>query len=488
MLPPLIPNHPTPATPALIGFDRLAARDVLRLIEVLLFLIGLTYFTGALSVGPDVPASALSRATLLPRNVGSLVGYGVWIGSTLLILGHWRSALQRVTQTGLLCGFMALVLLSGLWSVQPDFVNLMNREVWQMLSFALFASLRFSLVQQLRLITCTLGIGAIVSALLAIGMPSIGQHRIDHIGAWKGLYDYKNTLGSMMIMGLLAFYLTSARSAGQRLYRNAGLGICAVIILLSTSKTALLLGAFVMTIAKFYQSYRWRGAWSIVLTSLIVPVLSSAVFLVVSNWVMLVAGLGKDPTLSGRTSIWLAALDYIQERPWLGFGRSAFWAPGSLYAIRAGERVDARYIPPHAHNGFLDLLLDVGFVGMALFFVVFIWVYSQSLWLAYNAQQAEDYWPVSYLTFLAMNNMTESFLLRLANPYWVLFLLIAFSLPSLIQVRQQAVRDGPMAPQPPILGEHDQLEVSSKPPVLGVWGPEPRIQPNIPSFHNDSYD
>jgi exopolysaccharide production protein ExoQ len=176
---------------------------------------------------------------------------------------------------------------------------------------------------------------------------------------------------------------------------------------------------------------------------LIVPVLSSAVFLVVSNWVMLVAGLGKDPTLSGRTSIWLAALDYIQERPWLGFGRSAFWAPGSLYAIRAGERIDARYIPPHAHNGFLDLLLDVGFVGMALFFVVFIWVYGQSLWLAYNAQQAEDYWPVSYLTFLAMNNMTESFLLRLANPYWVLFLLIAFSLPRLIQARQQAVRDGP---------------------------------------------
>ena len=58
-------------------------------------------------------------------------------------------------------------------------------------------------------------------------------------------------------------------------------------------------------------------------------------------------------------------------------------------------------------------------------------------------QRLEDYWPVSYLTFLAVNNVTESFLIRLANPYWVLFLVAALNLPRLIQQRKAAVRAGP---------------------------------------------
>jgi O-antigen ligase len=189
----------------------------------------------------------------------------------------------------------------------------------------------------------------------------------------------------------------------------------------------------------FYRRYRWRGTWSMALTSLGLPVVACSAFLMFLNWVPLVQGLGKDPTISGRTQIWGAVLDSIWDRPWFGFGRSAFWQPGSVYALRAGERVGHLYVPPHGHNGLLDLLLDVGFVGVFLFLVLFLWVYGQSLWLAYHAQSLEDYWPAVYLPFLAMNNMTESYLLRLENPYWVLFMLVALSLPPLVRQRQQSL-------------------------------------------------
>lgn len=442
MLPP--PSQPLSDSVVTPTLDRLGVQDLLRLAAVLLFVLGLSHYTGAFSVGPEVPPSSWVRITLLPRAVGRTIGYVVWIGSALFVLAHWRSGVERVMQTRLVWLFQAVVLLSSLWSIRPDYVNLMNREVWQMICFALFVVLRFSFVQQLRLITLTLGLGALGSALFALFVPAIGRHIIDHVGAWKGLYDYKNTLGSLMIIGLMAFALTSTPTPIARWYRWLGLGLCGGMILGSTSKTALLLGGFSLLVVKFFQTYRWRGNWSIVLSSLLLPVIACTGFAIANYWVWLAAGLGKDPTMSGRTGIWQAVLYHIQERPLLGFGRSAFWAQGSIYAIRAGERVGARYVPPHAHNGFLDLLLDVGVVGLSLFVVVFFWVYGQSLWLAYNAQQIEDYWPVSYLTFLAMNNMTESFLLRLANPYWILFLIIALNLPGLIRDRQQAARDGPL--------------------------------------------
>jgi exopolysaccharide production protein ExoQ len=110
------------------------------------------------------------------------------------VVSHWRSVAALVMQTSLVWLFQVVVLLSSLWSIQPDYVNLMNREVWQMICFALFVVTQFSFVQQLRLITLTLGLGALGSAGFALFVPAIGRHIIDHVGAWKGLYDYKNTL------------------------------------------------------------------------------------------------------------------------------------------------------------------------------------------------------------------------------------------------------------------------------------------------------
>ncbi len=41
---------------------------------------------------------------------------------------------------------------------------------------------------------------------------------------------------------------------------------------------------------------------------------------------------------------------------------------------------------------------------------------------AYASKHPEHLWALGYLTFLALNNMTESYMLRLSNIYWVLFI------------------------------------------------------------------
>jgi O-antigen ligase len=80
--------------------------------------------------------------------------------------------------------------------------------------------------------------------------------------------------------------------------------------------------------------------------------------------------LGKDPTLTGRTELWSYVIDNISEKPLFGWGFAAFWVPGNPAALQIAEAVN--WTIANAHNGLLELLLDVGVVGTSLF--VLLWI------------------------------------------------------------------------------------------------------------------
>jgi O-antigen ligase len=74
---------------------------------------------------------------------------------------------------------------------------------------------------------------------------------------------------------------------------------------------------------------------------------------------------GRDWTLTGRTLIWQETWELLQRRPLLGYGYGAFWAEDSEVASRVQEGVG--WETPSAHNGYLDLLLELGVIGLAFF-------------------------------------------------------------------------------------------------------------------------
>jgi exopolysaccharide production protein ExoQ len=59
--------------------------------------------------------------------------------------------------------------------------------------------------------------------------------------------------------------------------------------------------------------------------------------------------LGKDPSFSNRIPIWTFLWDYIQERPWLGYGYGAFWEDGVL--PKSWFQKSLQFTPSTAHNG-----------------------------------------------------------------------------------------------------------------------------------------
>jgi O-antigen ligase len=80
--------------------------------------------------------------------------------------------------------------------------------------------------------------------------------------------------------------------------------------------------------------------------------------------------IGKDPTVTGRTEIWGYVVNYIWMKPLLGWGYFAFWLPNNPAAMQISNAV--RWMVPQAHNGLLELLLNVGAVGTGAFLFLFV--------------------------------------------------------------------------------------------------------------------
>ena len=76
------------------------------------------------------------------------------------------------------------------------------------------------------------------------------------------------------------------------------------------------------------------------------------------------SALGRDATLTGRTEIWRGLLPDVMRKPFLGYGFSGFWSSERIAEHQIGE----------AHNGYLDMWLQLGAVGLfftAMFFLSF---------------------------------------------------------------------------------------------------------------------
>ncbi len=409
----------------------------LELAEKYFVVLALTFFSGGLTVGgnqltiPPTPG-------IIPSYIISLIRYFILTGSIVLIVLRWKQTLSVASRDLVLWILVILILLSYIWSDLPGYTSSIGREVLQMSIFALYFASRFSLKEQVRLVAWTFGIGSILTLIFALGFPSIGLHGDDHPGAWKGIYDYKNTLGSMMLIGSLAFFLLPVENPKRGSLKWLGLCLPLSVIILSTSKTAVVVCFLLAVTLIFYRSFRWQGKVSVIYLDLTILVVGIVGTFVLTNWTSLLDSMGKDPTLTGRTPMWAMIIKFIMQRPWLGYGRGAFWAPGTKYPAIVGGTLSSQFVAPHGHNGYLDFALDVGLIGLGLFLFCFILAFIRAMKRAYAAKSPEDIWPFAFLLFLALNNIMESYILRLANVYWVLFMVTVLSvnLPKTRKVSQ----------------------------------------------------
>lgn len=389
----------------------------LTTIERGLAITGLLFYTGAFAIFPDV--------------IQSLLRYGVWLLILALLGIRWKKALYTASRNPALLVLTLLIVISFLWSIFPGESLYQGREIFQSTTLALYIASRFSPSHQMNLLTWVMGIAMVVSVVVSFAVPSIGIHMDGdaHDGAWRGIFYHKNYFASLMLVAYQVFLLQALYERRQRWLYWLGCGTAVGLILLSTSKTALTIALLLTLFIMFYRNLRIQGKSTVIVLLIFGLVLGCVAIVVFSNWTEILTSLGRDPTLTGRVPIWNYAISKLAERPLLGYGFGAFWAAGSQYAIEAGiaaagSSIDV-WIPPHAHNGFIDIALSVGLSGLLLFMVSILMSYAYASKRGYRAKAAADLFPLTFLIYFAMNNLTESYIFSFN---WVLFAFTALSL------------------------------------------------------------
>lgn len=369
----------------------------------------------------------LNNPLLTPPTVVSLFRYGTGAFALFFLILLGAQTLNTIKHDKWILMVVFLSAISFIWSGYSDYTaELIKTELFPMSIFGIYMATRFRLRQQLNLIVIALSIAMLLSFMVAVAMPAVG---ISEEGLFRGIFDHKNDASAYGILAALSsFALALDKGTKTDLKNWLVFGVAIAFVLATTSKTGLVLSLFIPLTILVYIRSRWKGELIAVILPIIVLVVYVVLTVVINQWHFLLSAIGGDPTLTGRTDIWQVSLQRIAERPWLGFGRGAFWALGSQTQDEASNAVAAfGFIAPHAHNGYIDLLLDIGLIGSLCFGISLIKLWIQSLKLAYSATMAEQIWPLAFSIFITVNNITESYLLWNTNLFWVLYISTSIS-------------------------------------------------------------
>jgi O-antigen ligase len=110
----------------------------------------------------------------------------------------------------------------------------------------------------------------------------------------------------------------------------------------------------------------------------------------------------------------------------LGYGLAAFWNgfDGPSGYVQLAMRVEVVY----AHNGFLDIWLSVGLIGLSVFAAGYFTTIAQSLALLRKTNSPEGFWPLLFLTYILLSNLTEGTITTMNSSFWAIYTAISYSL------------------------------------------------------------
>jgi O-antigen ligase len=228
-------------------------------------------------------------------------------------------------------------------------------------------------------------------------------------------------------MGLatIVFVLTARAAAKRRTLLWAMAGLSFALVLLSRSATSLVATSGVLVLLPLLYVLRERSTRTVLLLLLMLLILGSITMVVSLNLEAALQVVGKDTSLTGRVPLWKFLVDQVQDRPWLGAGYSAFWM-GWTGPSEFVSNVTGGWYPSHAHNGLLNLALQLGGLGVVLFLVGMTTAAYRALRSLRDGPPEGGIFSLSMLGFLVLTSMSESTLLAHDSLFWLLYTVAVF--------------------------------------------------------------
>lgn len=351
----------------------------------------------------------------------------VWLPVFAIIAGLALRRLDRIVRAWpaiLLLGLTVLLAFaSKWWSIDAATTQRRVIALTMAGAFALYLGSVYRGVALPRLLACAGLVMAVGSLVFVLAFPPIGIHRDVNDGLWRGMWYEKNQMGQVMVC--VAVAAAAWLSVAGRHWRIAAitLVLATFLMIMSQSKTSLLCWLIGFGLVGAVWAARQGGAVLGVLTvwGATFAAIAVGVGFLLGGPAILVA-LGKDPSLTGRTEIWAALMDMVAERPWTGYGYAAFWTrtsvPADIIQAQTG------WLVPSAHNGWIDLLVQVGWPGAVLVGTILLIGFAATVARLSTSGLVEGGFSLAYLAIVATLSLSESVLLHHQDLAWVMVLAI----------------------------------------------------------------
>ncbi|MBV8776986.1 MAG: O-antigen ligase family protein [Alphaproteobacteria bacterium] len=335
---------------------------------------------------------------------------------------------------------------SAFWADDPAIV--LRRAGTATLSslFGFYLVARGDLAALTALLVKVYALAAAASIVLALAVPRWGTMMGEaYTHAWRGVYADKNDLGMACAEALIVAVYALRRGYGARWVAAFALVASVALVAASQSKTPIVVTGAALYAALLAAALRRRSAAGIAAAFvLFVAGLAVAGALAV-GWQDALAALGRDATLTNRTRIWRLVLEEIARHPWLGYGYEAFWRDANGSARLIWDLVG--FHTPHAHNGWLEIWLGLGVVGLAAATMVWLVAGYRVLRVATAPEAGHVAFCAAIFAGTFIENLTEFEFFRPGRLMWALFVAALVYLGREVTLHRAAAARG-IAPRP----------------------------------------
>ncbi|HEY7302955.1 MAG TPA: O-antigen ligase family protein [Bryobacteraceae bacterium] len=359
------------------------------------------------------------------------------LGSIVLV-NRWQIVIKTLQRSWPLAFFLLYCLVSIAWSDFPDIA--FKRFIRELGNWVMILVL-WTDPQPLAALTTLMARTSyllIPLSVLFVKYYTIGRDYGFWVGEtmYIGVTEDKNTLGMICVLfgvtslwrllNLVAKDGHNTHNRGRHLTVQCTILALVVFLLVKadsvTSISCAVLLTFVLVSLRCRMFARRRFlVHLLVLVIIAIPLL--ALFIAPSPDAF--QAVGRTATLTDRTVIWAWVIKLVPNE-WLGAGYSSFWLGERLNIMISN--VTHTWVPNQAHNGYLEVFINLGWVGVGLLGLLILWGYFTIIAAWRQKRPASDL-MLAYFLYGLISNISEASFFRNLVPAW-LFFLIAITMPT----------------------------------------------------------
>ena len=344
---------------------------------------GLAFYSQGVIAALQSASGDVARTVAGETNLSSTIAQSVILAGLLVLVLRTPRAYLRLCRPvlPLLC-VVAFALCSVAWSGDPARTLRRAVALGECVLFGMFLYRTDGLDRTIGRVGQVCVAMALLSSVAYVALPGIGRETaLGYEQAMRGVFPQKNTMSECMLLGLCcyAYRLIEARRASY----FAAVVVLALCLGLGRGASALAVAGLMLMLAT-WMGLRGRPVLRLGLAFLVAWTAVALLVALIAVPDSLFAAAGRDASLTGRVPLWQAIIPEILRSPLIGYGYAGFWNADSP-TVQMIWRY-AGWAAPDAHSSYLDILLQLGLIGFALY----LWTWTRLFRLVRAALHANE--------------------------------------------------------------------------------------------------